>query len=159
MKKQIKSRHAYVLFVKDSPFKKKVVKSKKAYCRKRKYDANEDDAVEAYHLLNKYVFDNVLNCPKFNIKRTRGYWGMCDGRMDMSDERFFVEEIILSKKFTHKAMFVATLAHEMVHQWQWEVLSPQRYEEGKTPIMSHGPSFYAWRKPLHKYLIPLTRAY
>ena len=28
---------------------------------KGKYDANEDDAVEAYHLLNKYVFDNVLN--------------------------------------------------------------------------------------------------
>ena len=25
-----------------------------------KYDANEDDAVEAYHLLNKYVFDNVI---------------------------------------------------------------------------------------------------
>jgi len=37
MKKQIKPRHAYVLFAKDSPFKKKVVKSKKAYCRKRKH--------------------------------------------------------------------------------------------------------------------------
>ena len=52
-----------------------------------------------------------------------------------------------------------TLAHEMVHQWQWEVLSPQRHEKGKPAIMSHGPSFYAWRKPLNEYLIPLTRMY
>ena len=67
--------------------------------------------------------------------------------------------IELHCKFPTWKEFIETLAHEMVHQWQWEVLSPQRYEEGKTPIMSHGPSFYAWRKPLHKYLIPLTRAY
>ena len=119
-----------------------------------KYEANEDDAVETHYLLNKYVFDNVLDCPKFNIKRTRGYWGMCDGRMDILDESFFVEKITLSKKFTHKAMFVSTIAHEMV-----QVLSPQRHEEGKPAIMSHGPSFYAWRKPLNEYLIPLTRTY
>ena len=124
-----------------------------------KYDANEDDAVKTYHLLNKYVFDNVLDRPKFNIKRTRGYWGMCDGRMDILDERFFVEEITLSKKFTHKAMFVATIAHEMVHQWQWEVLNPIRDQEGKPPLMSHGPSFYQWRPALNKYYIPLTKEY
>ena len=114
-----------------------------------KYDANEDDAVKTYHLLNKYVFDNVLDRPKFNIKRTRGYWGMCDGRMDILDERFFVEEITLSKKFTHKAMFVATIAHEMVHLYQMTWV--------KDPYANHNANFFAWKNKFKLAGLGLSR--
>jgi hypothetical protein len=122
-----------------------------------KYETNECETIASYDLLNRYIFDNGLERPQFNIKRTRGYWGMTDGRMNIKDERFFVKEIILTNKFPHKAMFIATLAHEMIHQFQWEVLSPERLAQGKDSIMSHGPSFFVWRKVLSEYMIPLRR--
>ena len=122
-----------------------------------KYETNESETIDSYDLLNRYIFDNGLERPSFNIKRTRGYWGMTDGRMNIEDEKFFVQEIILTNKFPHKAMFIATLAHEMIHQFQWEVLSPERHAQGKESIMSHGPSFFAWRKVLSEYMIPLRR--
>jgi hypothetical protein len=48
------------------------------------------------------------------------------------------------------------MAHEMVHQFQWDILSNERQSQGLGPIMSHGPSFFAWRKPLAEYNIPLS---
>jgi len=48
------------------------------------------------------------------------------------------------------------MAHEMVHQFQWDVLSNERQSQGLDPIMSHGPSFFAWREPLAEYDIPLS---
>jgi hypothetical protein len=123
-----------------------------------RYESEECEAINVHDLLNRYIFNNTLACPAFNIKRTRGYWGMCDGRFD-KDGDFHTAQIILNYRFPHKAMFVATIAHEMVHQWQWEVLNPIREQEGKPPLMSHGPSFYQWRPALNKYYIPLTKEY
>jgi len=40
-KSEIKSRSAYVLFAKNSPFKNKIVKNKKSYTRKPKHKNNE----------------------------------------------------------------------------------------------------------------------
>ena len=58
-------------------------------------------------------------------------------------------------KFVRKdEMFV--VAHEMVHQYQWDILSNDREDQGLPPIMSHGPSFFAWREPLAEYNIPLS---
>jgi hypothetical protein len=108
-----------------------------------------------YDLINKYIFDGALTKPEIIIKRPRGYWGMCEGLFDDDDELFFTNAIFLSDNFPYKAMMISALAHEMVHQWQWDILSNQRYQKGKLPIMSHGPSFLKWRKPLSEYFIPL----
>lgn len=115
-----------------------------------------DDARETYYLLNRYVFDGGLSMPPINIRRVHSIWGACDGIVDNEGD-FKVREIILNSRMPNLAMFVTTMAHEMVHQFQWEVLNPERELEGLAPIMSHGPSFYAWRKPLNAYGIPLTR--
>jgi len=114
-------------------------------------------AQETYSLLNRYIFDNGLDPAQLEIKRTRGYWGMCVGTTDIINDSFYVEKIVLSSRFAFKAQFIATLAHEMVHQFQWDVLSNERWGQGKQPIMSHGPSFFAWREPLSEYFIPLKR--
>jgi hypothetical protein len=45
----------------------------------------------------------------------------------------------------------------MVHQYQWDIYSKERAVEGKEPIMSHGPSFYKFRKQLAEYGIVLKR--
>ena len=119
-----------------------------------KFEATKEFALEAYEMLNRYVFDNGLEPCPITVRRTKGVWGMCDGRVE--NDEFRVHEIILTKKFQFKAVCVAALAHEMVHQFQWDVLSNERWQEGKQPIMSHGPSFFAWRPALEEYNIPLT---
>jgi hypothetical protein len=47
------------------------------------------------------------------------------------------------------------VAHEMVHQYQWDIESKRRVRQGMGSIMSHGPTFYAWRDKLKKHGIPL----
>jgi len=123
----------------------------------RNFEASQELALEAYDMLNQYVFDNGLDPCPVTVRRTRGYWGMCDGRV--VDDECRTNEIILTKRYPFKAMFINTLAHEMVHQFQWDVLSNERLEQGKPPIMSHGPSFYAWRPALKEYNIILTKEY
>jgi hypothetical protein len=121
------------------------------------YVATQEFADETYEVLNCYIFDNCLEPCPVNVRRTRGVWGMCDGRVE--NDEFRVHEITLTNKYPFRAMFVATLAHEMVHQFQWDVLSNERWEQGKEPVMSHGPSFFAWRPVLAEYNIPLTKSF
>jgi len=52
-------------------------------------------------------------------------------------------------------VYISTLAHEMVHQYQWDIYSNIRVKRGLTRHMSHGPSFYIWRNKLSKYGIAL----
>ena len=176
-----KVRTAKMLFTKDSPYKMRVVRSKKEYSRKLKHKASKqmaytnrlikfvrkdemfagefkptlDRGQEIYNLINHYVFDNGLHPAKLNIKRTRGYWGMCDGEQNANGD-YFTKEIILTNRFPNLSSFVAIMAHEMVHQFQQDVLRNEREAQGLPPIMGHGPSFFAWREPLAEYNIPLS---
>ena len=43
--------------------------------------------------------------------------------------------------------FIETLAHEMVHQWQVEIL--------KDPTANHNKNFFAWREKFSKYKMEL----
>ena len=54
---------------------------------------------------------------------------------------------------------VTILAHEMSHQYQWDILGKQRLAEGKEKIMSHGPSFFVFKDNLAKYDIPLKTSH
>jgi hypothetical protein len=110
---------------------------------------------EVYNLINRYVFDNGLDPAKLHIKRTRGYWGLCDGEQNANGD-YFTKEIILANRFPSLSHFVAVVAHEMVHQFQWDILSNEREDQGLPPIMSHGTSCFAWRSPLAEYTIPLS---
>jgi hypothetical protein len=67
--------------------------------------------------------------------------------------------ITLSNKWYCRQWLILTLAHEMCHQYQWDILSHKRISEGKQPIMSHGPSFFLFKQKLNKHGIPLRRAH
>lgn len=67
--------------------------------------------------------------------------------------------IRLMDKWFCPQWFITTLAHEMVHQYQWDVLGPEREQEGKDWLMSHGPSFYQFRPQLHEHNISLKTAH
>lgn len=109
-----------------------------------------------YKILNEQVFYGKLSMPKIHLKsRLRGAWGACQGDDTAFRKNRSRCEIFLADKWYCKQWLITTLAHEMVHQYQWDIYSQIRSSVGKESIMSHGPSFYVFRAKLKKHGIPL----
>ena len=66
--------------------------------------------------------------------------------------------IRVSDRWYCRQWLINTLAHEMVHQYQWDIYSKERFHQGKDPIMSHGPSFYVFRDQLKEHGIVLKKS-
>lgn len=112
-----------------------------------------------YELLNYEVFGNELKKPKLVMQgNRRQYWGMCSGHIHRTVTGSYCTIDMMDKWFCMQ-WFVTTLAHEMVHQWQWDVNGPIRQENGKDWLMSHGPSFFNFRDYLEDHYIPLKTAH
>jgi len=108
-----------------------------------------------YELLNYEVFGNTMYKPKLEIQsHCHKYWGMCMGDIRSNYTGSHCTIRLMDKWFCPQ-WFVTTLAHEMVHQYQWDIIGPEREDEGKDWLMSHGPSFYSFREDLAPHDIPL----
>lgn len=103
------------------------------------------DCREAFRSINRNVFNNELRMPNFRLVYTKEYWGECKG-VDNDTTRVTIK---MNKSFLSKRLFINTLAHEMVHQWEW--LTNEN--------MTHGPQFFLWRDQLAKFNITLSRCY
>ncbi len=114
---------------------------------------------EFHGLLNTEIFQNELPTPKFKMYRpVDNEIGWCEGR-ELSSKNNSACVIGLAHVFPDIQHFIMILAHEMVHQWQWDCLSRSRLAQKKLPIMSHGKSFYSFRDRFKPFYIPLFRAY
>lgn len=112
-----------------------------------------------YELINYEVFDNVLQKPRLEVvPRCRKYWGMCMGHVRKDVTGSYCTIRMMDKWFCMQWM-VTTLAHEMVHQYQWDILGPERQNDGKDWLMSHGPSFYEFKPNLEEHSISLKTAH
>lgn len=122
------------------------------------YRPNLEEVYRLYDLINKEIFKNKLSRPEICIGPRRMCWGMCVGfhRTRSSGSRCVIK---LSDKWYCIQWFVTILAHEMSHQYQWDILSPKRVKAGKDDIMSHGPSFFVHRSKIKKHSIPLKTAH
>jgi len=118
-----------------------------------------------YRAINRHVFDNQLTQPEITIGTLQNVWGCCnwqDRRQRRSSwgKRGTWCTIELMDKWISPQWFCTTLAHEMVHQWQWDV---ERFDRRGYTIHTHsgahGPSFYAWRDQLAYWGIPLKIAH
>ena len=67
--------------------------------------------------------------------------------------------IRVSDKWFCKQWLITTLAHEMVHQYQWDIQGRERIKNGKEPFISHGPTFFQFRDKLAENNISLKRAH
>lgn len=103
------------------------------------------DCREAFRNINRNVFNNELRMPSFRLVYTKAFWGECAGEPGDVTKC----TIKMNKSFLSKRLFIYTMAHEMVHQWEW--LNNEN--------MTHGPAFFQWRKQLEQYNIILTRCY
>jgi len=89
-----------------------------------------------FNIINNAAFRNKLPLPEFKIKKLKSEWGWC-----IADENSMV--IKINKGINNRELFLATLAHELVHQYQY------MYEGG---IMNHKESFKKWKRFFKRYM-------
>ncbi len=113
--------------------------------RQKPYRPNIREVREIYDLINRYVFRNQLVRPPILLGPWKGYWGMCLGSI-YPVKRGTRCTIKLVDRYFCVQWFVSTLAHEMVHQYEWDILEKE---------MTHRQSFFDWKDMLEYYDIPL----
>lgn len=123
--------------------------------RRLPYRPSMDELEYTYDKLNRYVFDNALRRPKITQNTIQRAWGVCYGDIAVDPETGSNCRIRIMDKWFCVQWMVTTLAHEMCHQFQWDVYGPEREESGKDWLMSHGPTFLEHRERLAHYNIPL----
>jgi len=116
-----------------------------------------------FNIINEDIFRGRLMIPEIIVTpRCRGYWGICQAKYllpDLENKHISNCAIKLMDKWYCKQWLITTLAHEMCHQYQWDIEGPKRMRMGLEPIMSHGPSFFKHRDRLANHGIPLRRAH
>lgn len=124
--------------------------------RRKPYRPREQEIRRVYSLLNRAVFNGVLRRPEIKTGRETNALGWCIGIRSPSRSRSGCIIRITDKWYSvHWLIFV--MAHEMCHQYQWDIIGPQRQAQGREPIMSHGPSFFQHRAKLAELGIPLLK--
>jgi hypothetical protein len=131
-----------------------------SYQKRLCYRTDRDEVIVLYKMLNRLIFNNKLLMPEIEVMpRCRKYWGMCYGSYEKTTPYKSSCKILLMDKWYCKQWLITTLAHEMCHQYQWDVQGIERRKNGKEPIMSHGPSFFVFRDKLKKHGISLKSAH
>ena len=126
------------------------------YQRRKLFRPAIHDAIYAYKIINRYVFDNQLRRPIIELGQTKKCWAYCAWNNEHIWNGSWCT-IRLSNKWFCPQWFVNTLAHEMVHQYQWDV---HRWEYGMPENSgAHGPSFFAWREEFAYYGLTLKTAF
>ena len=122
------------------------IKSKGENCD---FELTETFCLYWWRYLNDAVFDGKLTPPeRFEIKAYRTMAGWCrPWRANRLKERSVV--IGINSWIWDRKSFLTVLAHEMVHQWEWEILKDWN---NKT---MHGKQFFDWRGKL-KYRAGLS---
>jgi hypothetical protein len=125
--------------------------------RTKPFRPTEEDIIYAYNIINQHVFDGQLRRPKITQGRIKKCWGLCRWHDDSRTGKFHTD-IKLVDKWYCVQWFMNTLAHEMIHQWQWEVY---RVENGGIYELSgaHGPSFFLWRDRFAEYGLHLKTSH
>lgn len=130
------------------------------YQRRKLFRPSYADIKYAYNIINKYVFDDQLIRPKITQRVLRKTWGFCAWE-NIQQRSGSWTNIHLMDKWYCPQWFMNTLAHEMVHQYQWDIYRWEHLEEHgremRTDSGGHGPSFYMWNDRFEYYGLNLKR--
>jgi hypothetical protein len=132
------------------------------YQRRKLFRPNIGDAIYAYKIINRYIFDNKLRRPIIEIAQTKKCWAYCEWH----DQHMWNGSwcsIRLTDKWFCAQWFMNVLAHEMVHQYQWDIY---RWEYinlyGTLPYSNsggHGPTFFEWRDRFANFGLTLKTSF
>jgi len=119
-----------------------------------------------YRALNRCIFNNQLTQPEIVLGQWPKYWGMCVWEDQRQRRGSWGKQgtwctMRLSNKWYSPQWFITIMAHEMVHQYQWDINRFERYDQGfdRDVEGAHGPSFFAWRDQLADWDVPLKTAH
>ena len=117
------------------------------------YRPTKREINHTYNVLNLVLFNGKLIRPKITVISRRYYWGLCQANNIQPQVLKSKSncELLLNDKWFCRQWFIDTLAHDMAHQYQWDIDGPKRVEEGKEALMSHGPSFFKHKPKLDRY--------
>jgi len=129
------------------------------YQRRKSFRPSYADINYAYNICNRYLFDNRLRKPEIEQGSRRQTWGFCQWEEDYDDTGSYCTIKLMDKWFCPQ-WFLQTLAHEMVHQYQWDIHRFE-YHNGKMDKKSgaHGPDFFMFRERFDYYGLHLKQWY
>ena len=134
----------------------------RTFQKRLRYRTSQKEVLALFNIINKEIFNNKLPVPRIEVMpNCRTYWGLCQANALVLHSNKAISNctIRLMDKWFCKQWLITTLAHEMCHQYQWDVIGYQRLKEGRDPLMSHGPSFFVFRDKLAKHGISLKRSH
>ena len=101
--------------------------------------ANRRMVAQIYDSINRAVFGGALKRPRLVLGRYNDMWGECDGaRRGHRHGEPYTKCIRINRDWPNMKKLINVIAHEMVHQWEWERLG----------TMTHGQNFWAWQERL-----------
>lgn len=103
--------------------------------------ANHGMVHDIYDCLNRAVFNGTLVRPHIIINNygKLGFWGECEGKQRGSRwGEHYTKAIRIERNWPNMKKLITVMAHEMVHQWEWDKLG----------TMTHGNNFWAWQDRL-----------
>lgn len=118
--------------------------------RKTPIVVTKEQVETIYTSINNAVFGGVLQMPKIIVRdyKKRQIWGECEGWQ--KGHRWgppYTKVIRIQKHFPNLKTLIRVIAHEMVHQHEWEFHN----------IMTHGnTTFFAWSEKLQSKGIRLS---
>jgi hypothetical protein len=127
--------------------------------RRRLYRPAADEVKYIYELINKFIFSDALSYPIINLKSTHYVWGQCLGWDEIDENTNSRCEIDLNPYWYCRQWFITALAHEMVHQFQWDIIGNINIELGAERDLDHGPSFLYFVPIMNQFNIPLKVVY
>lgn len=128
-----------------------------SFQKRKGYKTTITEIRKIYKLINSEIFNNKLPTAKLVLKnRINDAWGMCIGNKYPTKKKSGCT-LIIGRNWYCKQWLIMTIAHEMSHQYQWDVIGYNRLQKNKEPLMSHGPTFYKFRNKMNRVGIPLKR--
>ena len=128
-----------------------------SFQKRKKYKTTITEVRKIYKIINTEIFNNKLPMAKLIVKkRINDAWGYCIG-VNFPTKTKSGCTITICQNWYCKQWLIATIAHEMSHQYQWDVIGYNRLQKNKEPLMSHGPTFYKFRNKMNRVGIPLKR--
>ena len=129
------------------------------YQRRLSFRPSYADKNYAYNICNRYLFDNRLRKPTITQGQRRAVWGFCNWEDDY-DHTGSYTTIALANKWFCPSWFLQTLAHEMVHQWQWDIIGmKERGGDYEKRGGAHGPDFFQFREVFDYYGLHLKTSH
>ena len=101
-----------------------------------------------FNIFNEEIFNGKIN-PFYDVEIKRKQGCHAEHIALEEDNGYMYGVLSMNERFNDKNEFLFTLAHEMVHQWQWMYLDRT----------DHGQSFWKWKSRLAKFEIPLGESY